>query len=243
MNESFKKIKEKFRKIPTERYWGDDFDVRYHLISKLKELNNRTVLDIGGGVGITLSEMSDSNNKINLDFSQNDLKFAMKNFGASMKCVNASMTNLPFKDNSFDCVICSHILEIAKNLDISSNQVIEKKIDEYPTIVQVLNEIKRILKNDSWFYLTTPNNATYKSTKLTYYELKNSIEKCFKDYSIFFFNTYPKISQKYRKLNFSNSIPKIKLKFKEHSEIINSLVKEDNGKNLNSISFYVEIKN
>ena len=118
MNESFKQIKKKFQKIPAARYWGDDFDVRYFLISKLKQLDNKIVLDIGGGVGITLSEMNSSNYKINLDVSQKDLKFSKKSFGNSMTGVNASMTELPFKKNSFDCVICSHILEIAKNLDM-----------------------------------------------------------------------------------------------------------------------------
>jgi ubiquinone/menaquinone biosynthesis C-methylase UbiE len=243
MNESFEKIKEKFRKIPTARYWGDDFDVRFYLISKLKTINNKTILDIGGGVGITLSEMDNSNNKINLDFSYKDLKFSIENFENSIKCVNASMTNLPFQEKSFDYIICSHILEIAKNIDISSNQVIEKEINEYPTIDKILIEIKRVMKKKSVIYLTTPNNETYKSTKLTYLELKNSIENHFKNYSVYFFNTYPKVSQKYRKLNFANSIPKIKLKFKKHQDIINSLIKEDNGENLASVSFYVKIKN
>ena len=40
MEKSFTQIKQKFEKAKSKRYWGDDFDVRYYLASKLKQIEN-----------------------------------------------------------------------------------------------------------------------------------------------------------------------------------------------------------
>ena len=56
-------IKTKFQKIDSRRWWGDDFDVRFFLVNILKKIERATVLDIGGGVGIILSETSKNNLK------------------------------------------------------------------------------------------------------------------------------------------------------------------------------------
>ena len=58
----------------------------------------------------------------------------------------------------------------------------EKHIYE---LEKVLKEIHRVLKNNSKLYLTTPNNAYYQSTKLTYDELINTIKINFQKYSLY----------------------------------------------------------
>jgi len=75
-----KVIKTKFQKIDSKRWWGDDFDVRFFLLNILKKIERSTVLDIGGGVGIILSEVSKNNLKINVDFSFEDLSRCKKEF-------------------------------------------------------------------------------------------------------------------------------------------------------------------
>lgn len=242
MGDSFQTIKQKFDSSSENRYWGDDFDVRYYLVSQLKKIQNKSVLDIGGGIGIISSELERSNFKINLDLSFKDLKTCNQNYGQIINSINSSMTFLPFQNDSFDSVICSHLLEIAKGIDIKENLVIKNEVNQYPTIDKIFNEINRVLKNGGILFVTTPNNLYYESSKLTYQELISSIKRHFEKYSLYFFNTYPKISKKYRKLNLASSIPKIKLKFKEHSKIINSLLKSDDGFERNSVSFYVEIR-
>lgn len=240
MDKSLEKIKTKFDN--SNHYWGDDFDVRYFLIGKLKEIKNKSILDIGGGIGVISSELDKTNNITNLDLSIKDLKICTNNYGKKLDVINGSMIFLPFKNNSFDIIICSHILEIAKQIDIKNNKVRKNEINEYPTVNNVFKEIKRILKNEGMLYVTTPNNLFYKSSKLTYYELTNSIKKYFNQYSLYFYNTYPSFSNKYRKLNLKNIIPKIKLKFLNHSTIISSLVKKDQSIERDSVSFYVEIR-
>ena len=238
LDELFNNIKKKFELIDSNRYWGDDYDVRYYLVSQLKKIKNKRILDVGGGIGIISSSLDKSNQIINLDLSKDDLTKCKVN-NNNLLLINGSMTELPFSENNFDIVICSHLLEIAKFLDIKNKN--QSNIKKYPTVEKVLTEIHRVLKNNSKLYLTTPNNAYYQTTKLTYHELISAIQQSFQKYSLFYFNTHHSISKNQRKLNLSNLIPKVQSKFKNHNEIINSLCKKDKNQDLKSISFYVEV--
>lgn len=229
-----KRVKKKILQTAPTRWWGDDFDVRFYLISKLSMIKNSTVLDVGGGIGIILSEMDVSNTKINLDSSFSDLKIC-KTVDPKIQNVCASMTNLPFKKNIFDTVICSHLLEVAKEIDLSLGN--ERT---YPTIHNTLKEIQRVLDDAGKFFITTPNNAYYKTIKLTYNELRLQLEAVFANFQIVFYNTYPKIGEKYRKINFANTIPKIKSRMLGKN-IIASLCKTESQNNY-SVSFYIEGK-
>lgn len=242
MNEqNFDIIKKKFLRIDSSRYWGDDFDVRFYLISELQKIKNKTIIDIGGGIGIVLSEIDKTNFKINIDTSYEDLKTSNEENNHMVEVVCASMTNLPFKENVFDHAICAHILEIAKKNDLDNENIIMKNDEKYfPTIESTLSEISRIMKNDGTMFLTTPNNLYYKGKKLEYTELKNALKKYFSKISIQLFNTYPRISQKNRKLNLANTIPKIKAKFMDKDRVLKSLLKNDSSKKKWSVAFYVK---
>ena len=69
----FKRIKQRILSVNPAKYWGDDFDVRYYAISKLKETKNQLILDAGGGIGIISSEMDESNSCVNLDLNLSEL--------------------------------------------------------------------------------------------------------------------------------------------------------------------------
>lgn len=235
-------IKQKILSIDPNRYWGDDFDVRYHLISHLKNIENETILDVGGGIGIILSEIDKSNWRINLDLSFADLIICRQRVDPTIEVICASMTCLPFRAKSFRQVICSHILEVAKHMDIEENKVgkLENTVI-YPTVERVIKEIHLILRSNGRLFLTTPNNSYYKSTKLTYHELKHALSKYFTNFSLAFYNTYPRLSRKHRKLNLANIIPKIRRKFSSQEKIVKTLLKNDKGQEMQSVSFYVEV--
>lgn len=233
-----KYIKKKIIQIDPKRWWGDDFDVRFLLISKLIKINNKTILDLGGGIGIILSQLDQSNRKINLDLSFNDLVTCRNKNNAEINNVCGSMTHLPFKENSLDYVIAANILEVGKEKDVKDN--IDK--NEFPTIMKTMNEIKKITKIDGCVFLTTPNNEYYKTIKLSFDELKSSIIPFFSEFIILFYNTYPRISHKFRKLNMANVIPKLLSKIKNDESIIYSLCKTKSQNNY-SVSFFVEIRN
>lgn len=189
-------------------------------------------MDIGGGIGIISSEIPESNFIVNTDISLTDLINAKKFRTFENLC--STMKNLPFTDSSFDYVICSHLIEIAKQMDLEENN------NNFPIIKKILNKINRVLKNEGILILTTPNNEFYKSKKLNYYELKEVLENQFSEINLKFFNIYPKLSSKYRKMNLANVIPKILSKFVQKEKILNHLIKPDKGENISSVSFYIE---
>jgi len=227
------RIKTKIISIDPKKWWGDDFDVRFFLVSQLKFIKEKKILDVGGGIGIISSELNNTNLRINLDSSFEDLKKCLTSIDSNIQCICASMTNLPFKKEFFDYVICANILEVAKDIDIKYN----KKDFEYPTVKKTLIEIKEILKNSGTLFLTTPNNAYYKSVKLTFNELKKHLS-IFESSKICFFNTHMKI-RKSRKLNMANIIPKLTSKVSNSDKVIQNLIKE-NSQNDYSVSFFVK---
>lgn len=234
-------LKTRILSCDPQKWWGDDFDVRFYLITNVEKIKNGIILDVGGGIGIISSQLDKSNLRINLDSSINNLLTCKSKIDSDVKNICSSMTDLPFNDNSFDYVICSHLLEVAKTNDIENNNV--KKINDvkqFPTVERVLSEMSRVLKSNGILFLTTPNNAYYKSTKLDYYELKNSLKNYFANYSLSFYNTFPRLSKKYRKLNLANVLPKIVSKVIKRENLLKSLIKNDEGKNRESVSFYVE---
>jgi len=227
------RIKNKIVDIAQSRWWGDDFDVRFYLISRVSTIKNSTILDVGGGMGIILSEMDTTNMKVNVDTSIADLKLC-KTVDPKIQNICASMTNLPFRNDVFDIVICSHLLEVAKEIDLNLG------MNMHSTVYTVLKEIHRVLGPTGKYFITTPNNAYYKTIKLTYNELRSQLDMIFSNFQILFYNTYPRISRRYRKLNFANTIPKIKSRILKRS-ILDSLCKTK-SKNNYSVSFYIEGK-
>jgi len=235
------RIRAKIKSIDSRRWWGDDFDVRFYLISELKRLQENIILDVGGGIGIISSELHNTNRRINLDLSLEDLKCCRMKVDKEIHCVCASITSLPFKKNCFDNVICANLLEIAKQIDIENHYVSDDDtVADYPTIKQTIYEIASVLKNDGTLFITTPNNAYYKTIKLTFNELKNSISNIFSNSKIYFFNTYSKIG-KNRKLNMANVIPKLSSKFTDPDKIIKNLL-ENKSINDYSVSFFVKAR-
>lgn len=234
-----KEIIFKIKQIDPKNWWGDEFDVRFFLISKIKQIKNQYVLDLGGGIGIISSQMEITNFIVNLDLSFNDLKTCKRNFPA-INPICGSMTNLPFKENVFENVVCAHLLEVGKSIDLSkSNDNSESKL-ELPTVHNILSETHRIMINGGRLFLTTPNNARYQSTKLSYVELKNVLNQYFSKFSIFFYNTFPRLSKKNRKLNLANVLPKLLSRIYAEKKIQELLLKNDTGDEKNSVSFYVE---
>ncbi len=233
------RIKSKFQKIDSRKWWGDDNDVRFFLLNTLKKIENSIIIDIGGGVGIILSELNKNNLKINVDLSLSDLSRSKKEF-PDIETICASMNYLPIKKNSTQFVICANILEVAKTLDINNkNFIMKNNIMYYKTVIQTLKEINTTLEKNGKLYLTTPNNKYYKTTKLNYNELNESLLITFDKFSIKLFNTYLKLSNKYRKLNLANIIPKIKSKVFSRDKVLSSLIKNKIGDKY-SVSFFVE---
>jgi len=107
------------------------------------QLKNLTVLDIGSSTGIITNYFSKKVKKIvGIDIDQKAINFATKNNknkNASYK-VNDAM-KLPFKNNTFDLVLCMHVYE------------------HVPDSQKLFNEIYRVLKKNGVCYLAAQNAA------------------------------------------------------------------------------------
>jgi len=239
-NSEFKRIKQKIQQVDPIRWWGDDYDVRFYLVNQLKKIKNKNILDIGGGIGIISSELDSSNFRINLDFSFDDLKKCKDKVDSEIETICASMTHLPFQDNVFDYVISANILEVAKAQDIKSNNVqIKNSVKEYVNVETVLNNANLVLKENSTLYITTPNNAYFQGSKMNYHELKNVLRKNFRNHKLWFYNSFPRLSKKSRKLNLANIFPKFLSKVLSDEQIFRKMLTKDLGNEKNSVWFYV----
>ena len=235
------RIKSEIQNIDVNRWWGDDFDVRFYLISKSKNISNKKILDVGGGLGIISGELNDSNFRYNLDYSFDDLKKCITKVNQKINPIMGDMTVIPCKDNYFDSVISSSVLQYSKSYDLQKKNIVTVGgINQYPTVEKVLAEIYIVLAPKGKLYLVTPNNSYYKSYMLDYNEIKKSFSNHFNNVKIYFYNTFPRLSSRYRKLNLANTMPKLMTKIYGREKIIQSLIHKDNGVDKYSVSFFVE---
>lgn len=232
-------IKQKILAIEPSRYWGDDFDVRYYAVSKLKEIKNSFILDAGGGIGIISSELDKSNSRVNLDLNFMELEISRNKMDRAVENINGIMDILPFKDSTFDHIVCCHVLDIGKIQDLKNNKTISESVKRYPMVERILSEFRRILKPGGRLILTVPNNAYYKASAFEYKELKVAINSSFPNHTLYFFNTLPKIGTN-RKMNLANTFPKISSKILGRKAALDRLAIKSDGSSHYSISFYVE---
>lgn len=114
------------------------------LLKKLKiNLENTNILDIGFGTGLTLLKLSkNKSNLFGIEFVKEacyNLNFKKRNYGNQSNLFLASIIKIPFKDNTFDVIICSHVLEHVEEDHLA------------------IKEIWRILRKNGALILLTPN--------------------------------------------------------------------------------------
>lgn len=104
-------------------------------LGKEIDLSGKTILDLGGGSGGYTMELAKTSKIVyGLDFNMSKVTFKKDNIGL----LKGDATNLPFKDNSFDFIFCSSLIEHIQDQN------------------KVIHEINRILKKDQFCYLSYP---------------------------------------------------------------------------------------
>ena len=121
-----------YSRIPLQRYWQRR---RHQIITNLARGGGR-ILDIGCGSSVILQSL---NNAIGLDVQQNKLRY-MRRYDVPL--VRASITALPFADESFDCLVCSQVIE------------------HIPADPAIFTEFVRVLRPGGLLILGTPDYAT-----------------------------------------------------------------------------------
>jgi len=186
MSEKKKSIIEKFRMSAWDSWWGDFFDVRFYLADKLANVHKESILDVGCGLGIILSEIPGDNLKVGLDISQKTIKIA-RMMAADSAFVVCDMHRMPFRKNSFNRVIVANSFS-------RYDFFIDQRIRKEATPKKLLLEIPKIMKRGGYLFLTTPNggHASYRTNrKVRYHELHRLLSTCFSDFQIHGFNPFP----------------------------------------------------
>ncbi len=137
------------RKSMLVQYNSKYKDIMHGLILEDMEKNEScSVLDIGCRWGHDIQKIAGANEHVHIagiDISLDALKGAktllQKNQNVSL--FQARFEGLPFKDNSFDIIISSEVIEHIENAD------------------DVLRDIYHILKKDGIFIVTTPSRFNY----------------------------------------------------------------------------------
>ncbi len=118
--------------IPIQRYWQR----RRHSIVLLWARGKERVLDAGCGSSVIIQSL---NNAVGLDLLFPKLRF-LRRYGIPI--AQGSAFALPFKDNSFDCLISSEVIEHVTFDDT------------------LFTEMRRVLRTDGTLILGTPDYAT-----------------------------------------------------------------------------------
>jgi glycosyltransferase involved in cell wall biosynthesis len=118
--------------IPPQRYWRR----RRHHITVSWARGSGRVLDAGCGSGLIVQSL---NHAIGMDSNYAKLRFLRR---YEIPLVNASALALPFKDESFDCVISSQVIE------------------HIPYDDALFREMRRVLRTGGTLILGTPDYAT-----------------------------------------------------------------------------------
>jgi dolichol-phosphate mannosyltransferase len=121
-----------YSRIPLQRYWQRR---RHRIITSLARAAGRT-LDVGCGSSVILQSL---NNAIGLDEAAIKLRY-MRQYGVPL--VQGSVAALPFVDESFDCVVCSQVIQ------------------HVPADPAVFNELTRVLRPGGLLIVGTPDYAT-----------------------------------------------------------------------------------
>lgn len=116
---------------------------RYAMVVDI--VRNKTVLDIACGEGYGAALMASSAaSVVGADADAGTIAEAAKKYRQpNLNFQQADITSLPFKDASFDAIVCFETLEHVAEHDA------------------VLTELKRVLKPDGFLIISTPNREEY----------------------------------------------------------------------------------
>ncbi|HJP96896.1 MAG TPA: class I SAM-dependent methyltransferase [Candidatus Saccharimonadales bacterium] len=120
--------------------------VRYQ--AALPLVKGKTVLDVASGSGYGSSFLSTTAKKVyGVDVDKDAIAYAKKNYASkNTEFVLGDGTSIPLEDNSVEVVVSFETIE---------------HIEDYETFMK---EVKRVLKDDGLFILSTPNDVEFPET-------------------------------------------------------------------------------
>lgn len=137
------------------KIWLEPSIESYYLINRWKKQNKESFLDIGCGLGRHSIQFAKNGFCVTaVDLSTEALRQAKEwasEENLNIEFLNKDMLELPFKDNSFDCILCRNVIA---HTDTEGIKII-------------VNKIHSLLKENGECFLTlgSKNASTYKDPK------------------------------------------------------------------------------
>lgn len=133
--------------------WKNPSQESYYLLARWKSQGKKDFLDLGCGLGrhsimfgkngfnVSCFDISDEAIKKTKEWAESlNLNFSYQ---------QGDMLNLPYADNSFDCILCMNVISHTDTLGMK----------------KVISEIQRVLRNDGECYLTLGSKDTWDNRK------------------------------------------------------------------------------
>ena len=133
-----------------DKYWNTPAEEVYYLCENWKDKNFTNFLDVGVGFGRNSIYMAKHGFKVSaFDLSEISVKTSIEkakqqNIEFEKICV-ADMLEMPFEDESFDCLLAMHVIS---HTDTNGFK-------------KILKEIKRVLKKSGEAYFTVCSKESY----------------------------------------------------------------------------------
>lgn len=125
-----------------EQYWLEPAVESYYLINRWLSQGKKDFLDLGCGLGRHTIQFAKAGfNTSGFDLSEASIKRTeeyAKQAGAKVDLQIGDMLNLPYGDESFDCIYCRNVIS---HTDTSGMR-------------KIVAELKRVLRKDGECYLT-----------------------------------------------------------------------------------------
>lgn len=132
-----------------ERYWQEPAVESYYLISRWRNRGKKDFLDLGCGLGRHTIQFAEAGfNVSGFDLSETSIaktkEYATKT-GVEVDLRVGDMLNLPYADDSFDCVYCRNVISHTDTAGMK----------------KIVSELRRVLRKDGECYLTLGSKQTW----------------------------------------------------------------------------------
>jgi ubiquinone/menaquinone biosynthesis C-methylase UbiE len=146
-------------KKTNDELWNQPSEESYYLVKRWKDKNYESFLDLGCGLGRNSILFATNNFKVDsFDLSEdaiNSLNFKINELGLNnIVCTHGDMHDLPYKNDSFDCLLAYHVVS---HTDTNG-------------IKKIINEINRVLRNGSEFFITLCSKKSWSFVEAGYPE-------------------------------------------------------------------------
>ena len=132
-----------------EEYWQEPATESYYLINRWLSQGKRDFLDLGCGLGRHTIQFAKAGfNTSGFDLSEISIKRTeeyAKRAGVKVDLLVGDMLNLPYSDDSFDCIYCRNVIS---HTDTAGMR-------------KIVSELKRVLRKDGECYLTLGSKQTW----------------------------------------------------------------------------------